>query len=71
MAQIQSVELCITPDGAALCDSISRLTAGVKITKEQVIILGARYTGTIAHQAHYTTLSPEALRFLNMIQTIV
>jgi hypothetical protein len=68
---MQSIELCITPDGADLCGGLSRLAAGVRITKEQVIILGAHCTGTITYQVHHTTLSPEVLRFLNMIQTIV
>jgi hypothetical protein len=32
LAQRESVEMCITLDGAELCDGISHLTAGIKVT---------------------------------------
>jgi hypothetical protein len=37
IAQTDSVELCITLDGAELCDGISHLTAGVKVTDRRAI----------------------------------
>jgi hypothetical protein len=37
IAQTDSVELCITLDGAELCDGICHLTAGVKITDRRAI----------------------------------
>jgi hypothetical protein len=37
IAQNDSVELCITLDGAELCDGICHLTAGVKITDRRAI----------------------------------
>ncbi len=37
VAQRESIELCITLDGAELCDGISHLTAGIKITDPRAI----------------------------------
>jgi hypothetical protein len=37
VAQRETVELCITLDGAELCDGIQHLTAGVKITDKRAI----------------------------------
>jgi hypothetical protein len=37
IAQCESVELCITLDGAELCDGLSHLTAGIKITDPRAV----------------------------------
>jgi hypothetical protein len=37
IAQRESVELCITLDGAELCDGLSHLTAGIKITDPRAV----------------------------------
>jgi hypothetical protein len=37
IAQTSSVELCITLDGAELCDGIGHLSAGIKVTDRQAI----------------------------------
>jgi len=37
LAQRESVEMCITLDGAELCDGISHLTAGIKVTDPRAI----------------------------------
>jgi hypothetical protein len=37
MAQQESVELCITMDGAELCDGLCHLTSGIKITDPRAV----------------------------------
>jgi hypothetical protein len=37
VAQRETIELCITLDGAELCDGISHLTAGIKITDARAV----------------------------------
>jgi hypothetical protein len=37
IAQVELVELSITLDGAELCDGISHLTAGIKVTYARAI----------------------------------
>ncbi len=37
VAQSDSVELCITLDGAELCDGLCHLTAGIKVTDQSAV----------------------------------
>ncbi len=37
IAQREAVEICMTLDGAELCDGLSHLTAGIKISDAQAI----------------------------------